>query len=342
MTDRARGAVEPEFSRLLYLVIDEPEYEAEAAAAARAALPPGWALASEPDGATAIIAIEVPVDAGMLARAGSNLRLIGTTNGDIDAPAAGLGHVRVVTLLDEHKQSHRVVAEYAVTMILALSRNLLAVARTATEHPWAPGRDTPALTDQRTYVYNWTDLQGSGYVYGKVVGIIGAGGIGSRVAQLLAPFGVRLLYTQRHRLPEGEEQRLGLEYREFDDLIRESDVITLHHRLQEGPGGSELQFCAREFAMMKPSAFLVNTARGRILDERALAEALRGGEISGVALDVFHYEPLPKDHPLLSLVGDNVILTPHIAAGSESEYWKYAVRTVIGAYDALPAPVGSD
>jgi phosphoglycerate dehydrogenase-like enzyme len=327
--------------RRLHLVVGDTTFATEASAAARSALPPGWELADEPDGATVIIAIEAAVDADMLDRAGHDLRLIGVTDENIDSVATVHDDVHVLTLPTETQQSHQVVAEFAVTMSLALTRNLLALARTTTRHPWAPGRDTPALTDQRTYVYNWTALEGSGYLYGKVVGIIGLGAIGSRVARMMAPFGVRLLYTQRHRLPEEEEQRLGVEWREFDDLIQECDVLTLHHRLQEGPDGSELQFGAREFAMMKPSAFLVNTSRGRILEEEALVEALRHGQIGGVALDVFHYEPLPKDHPLLSLAGDKVILTPHLAAGSESEYWKDVVRTALEAHDALPAPVAS-
>jgi len=122
-----------------------------------------------------------------------------------------------------------------------------------------------------------------------------------------------------------------VQWREFDDLLGESDVISLHHRLQEGPGGNEGQFGAREFALMKPTAFLVNTARGRILDEDALIAALRDRQIAGVALDVFHYEPLPKDHPLLALAGDRVILTPHIAAGTEREYWTYILAAVLDA-----------
>jgi phosphoglycerate dehydrogenase-like enzyme len=180
-------------------------------------------------------------------------------------------------------------------------------------------------------VYNWTGVEGSGFLLGKVVGLVGAGAIGVATAKLLRPFAVRLRYTQRHRLPADEEQRLGLEWREFDDLIRESDIIALSHRLQEGPGGNEGQFGAREFAMMKSTAILINTARGRMVDEEALVAALRNGEIGGVGLDVFHYEPLPKDHPLLALAGDNVILSPHIASGSEDEYWRYTLRAAVDA-----------
>jgi phosphoglycerate dehydrogenase-like enzyme len=85
---------------------------------------------------------------------------------------------------------------------------------------------------------------------------------------------------------------------------------------------------------MKPTAFLINTARGRIVDQDALVTALRNGEIAGVAQDAFPYEPMPKDHPLLALAGDNVILTPHIAAGTETEYWGLILRAVLNAADS--------
>jgi phosphoglycerate dehydrogenase-like enzyme len=317
-------------ARRLHLVPGDTTFATEAVAALQAALPDGWVLGDQPEGATLILAVDAPIEDELIKRAGPSLRLIATTIPD-DLPS-GFDDVQVVRLPTEGQQGHHVVAEYAVTMILALARNLLALARTAIEDPWAPGRDEPALTTQAKYVYNWTQLQSSGYLFDKVVGIIGVGAIGSSVAQMLAPFGARLLYTQRSRLPAADERQLHLEWRDFDDLIQESDFITLHHRLQEGPGGNEGQFSAREFAMMKNSAFLVNTSRGRILDEDALIAALREGQIAGAALDVFHYEPLPKDHPLLALAGDNVIITPHLAAGSERAYWTRVLRIALEAY----------
>jgi phosphoglycerate dehydrogenase-like enzyme len=334
-TQQGANVRDPGGARGLYLVPGGTTFATEAVVAVQGALPEGWVLADEPDGATLILAVDAPVEGEVITRAGPSLRLIATTIPD-HLPG-GFDDVQVVRLPPEGLQGHHVVAEYAVTMILALARNLLALARTATEDPWAPGRDEPALTTQAQYVYNWTQLQSSGFLFDKVVGIIGVGAIGSSVAQMLAPFGVRLLYTQRSRLPEADEQRLRLEWRDFDGLIKECDFITLHHRLQEGPGGNEGQFGAREFAMMKNSAFLVNTSRGRILDEDALVAALREGQIAGVALDVFHYEPLPKDHPLLALAGDNVIITPHLAAGSEPAYWTRLLRIALEAYAALPA-----
>jgi phosphoglycerate dehydrogenase-like enzyme len=321
----------------MYLAAGDSEDGDDARAAAPDVVPPGWVIADEPDDVTAILAIDLEVDADLIKRAGSELQVIGTMGPTVDEAAAAAG-VRVVPLLTDSQLSRLTVAEYSVALMLMLVRNLVAIARTATE-PWVAGRDTPILTDQRTYVYNWTDVQGSGFLRGRVVGIVGVGTIGAATARLLAPFGVRLLYTQRHRLAAAEEERLGVEWREFDDLLREADILALCHKLQEGPGGNEGQFGAREFAMMKPTAILINTARGRVIDEDALVTALRDGIIAGAGLDVFCYEPLPKDHPLLALAGDSLIISPHIAAGTEIEYWRYTLRALADACDTQPAPV---
>jgi phosphoglycerate dehydrogenase-like enzyme len=297
-------------------------------------LPAGWVLSNEPELASAILTIDVDIDADIVKRAGPTLRIIGTAGPSVESRAITGSRVKVVDLPKGTPFRDLGVAEHTVWAIITLTRGMLATARATTEHPWIPDRDVPALTDQKTYVYNWTGQKGPGYLYNKVVGVIGVGAIGSIVARLLAPFGVRLLYTQRHRLDEEEERRLGVEWRKFDDLIRESDVITLHMRFQEGSEGNEHQFSGREFSIMKSTAFLVNTSRGRVIDEDALVEALHNGEIAGIALDVFRYEPLPKDHPLLALVGDNVILTPHVAAGPESVYWDHVLEVMIGAYSS--------
>ncbi|HSS68553.1 MAG TPA: NAD(P)-dependent oxidoreductase [Nocardioidaceae bacterium] len=338
MMEQRLAAAEAGAGLRLYVLHDgDPTFASEVAPAITAALPPGWTLADEPDGAAVVIASDEPLTADVVDRAGDSLRVVVTTDPESDV-LTSRPDVRVVTIPSEGDMSRPVVAEYAVMMILALARNLLAMARTTVEDPWVPGRETSILTDQSTYVYNWTDLKGSGHLPGKSVGIVGAGKIGMELAQRLAPFQVRLLYTQRHRLTPAEERRMGLEWREFDDLLRESDFIALSHRLQVGPDGNENQFGAREFAMMKPTAYLVNVARGRLIDDDALVSALRNGEIAGVALDVFRYEPLPKDHPLLALAGDRVILTPHLAAASEAEYWEYVLRGALREYDGTPVP----
>jgi phosphoglycerate dehydrogenase-like enzyme len=319
--------------RRLYFATGDTERAREGRDIIGALLPQAWARSDEPDDAAAIIALDIDVDADMIKRAGDALRVIATTGRNVDEDAARRAGAQILPGPGEPLFSYRIVAEYAVTLMLTLTRNMLALARTTTEHPWVAGRDTPTLMGPKTYVYNWTQFPNSGFLIGRTVGIVGVGVIGTRVAQLLAPFGVRLIYTKRNRLPAVKERQLGLEWREFDDLLREADVITLHNRLVEGPGGNEGQFGAREFALMKPTAFLINTARGRIVDQDALVDALRNHEIAGVAQDAFPYEPMPKDHPLLALAGDNVILTPHIAAATETEYWGLILRAVLDAAD---------
>jgi D-3-phosphoglycerate dehydrogenase len=137
---------------------------------------------------------------------------------------------------------------------------------------------------------------------GKTIGIIGLGAIGQRTARLAAGLGMRVICWTMH--PRG----LGFEMVPLDRLLRESDVVSLHLRLSDQTRG----FIGRtQLAMMKPGALLINTARGPIVDEQALAEALSSGRLRGAGLDVFDTEPLPKDHPLTKL--DNVVLSPHCA-----------------------------
>lgn len=155
---------------------------------------------------------------------------------------------------------------------------------------------------------------------GKTVGIVGLGAIGRRVARLLQGFGVRLLGYDPYVAPES---LAGIEIavvRSLDDLLRESDVVTIHARLTPE---TYHMIGERELRLMKPTAYLVNTARGAIVDEKALVRALREGWIAGAALDVFEVEPPPRDHPLLQL--ENVVVTPHFASCTYEAYEREAV-----------------
>lgn len=139
-------------------------------------------------------------------------------------------------------------------------------------------------------------------ITGKTMGIIGLGAIGQRTARLAAGLGMRVICWTMH------PRDLGFEMVPLETLLRESDVVSLHLRLSDQTRG----FIGREqLAMMKPGSLFVNTARGPIVDEAALADALRSGHLRGAGLDVFDTEPLPKDHPLTKL--DNVVLSPHCA-----------------------------
>jgi lactate dehydrogenase-like 2-hydroxyacid dehydrogenase len=153
------------------------------------------------------------------------------------------------------------------------------------------------------------------------VGIVGLGRIGQAVARRLAGFGVRLLYHNRHPSPRAEE--LGATYVSFDELLETSDFVTLHcpytpetHHLID----------AAALARMKPTAILINTARGGVVDQDALVEALRSGQIWAAGLDVFTPEPLPPDHPLLQM--PNVTALPHIGSASIATRIKMAQMAV--------------
>ncbi len=149
-----------------------------------------------------------------------------------------------------------------------------------------------------------------GEVHGKTLGIIGLGRIGEAVARRARGFGMRILYTKRRRLDAGRESELSVTYRPLDDLLRESDFVSVNATLT--PETVHL-IGRRELALMRPSAYLVNTSRGPVVDEKALVEALEEKRIAGAALDVYEHEPQVEPR-LLTLA--NVVLTPHIGSAS--------------------------
>ena len=147
-------------------------------------------------------------------------------------------------------------------------------------------------------------------VHGRTLGVIGLGRIGRAVARRAAGFAMPVVYTARHRLDPGEEAALGVAWRELDELLAEADFVTVHTGLS--PATRHL-IGAEQLARMKPTAVLVNTARGPIVDEAALAAALRAGELGAAGLDVFEREP--EVHAgLLEL--DNVAIVPHLGTAT--------------------------
>ncbi|MCC6775832.1 MAG: D-glycerate dehydrogenase [Hyphomicrobiales bacterium] len=147
-------------------------------------------------------------------------------------------------------------------------------------------------------------------VSGATLGIVGFGRIGREVARRAAGFDMKVLIYDTYR-DEAVEREMGVEYRPLDDLLRESDFVTLHVALT--PETRHL-IDERAFGLMKPSAVLVNAARGPVIDSDALVAALRDGQIFAAGLDVTDPEPLPADHPLLSL--SNCTVVPHTASGT--------------------------
>ena len=157
-----------------------------------------------------------------------------------------------------------------------------------------------------------------GDIFGKTLGVIGFGRIGSSVAERMnRGFGMKILYTDINRNSEMEE-KIKAEYREIDDLLKEADFVTLHTALTDE---TKHLIDTKRLALMKPTAYLINTSRGPIVDESALVEALKENKIAGAGLDVFENEP--ELAPGLAKL-DNIVLTPHIASATKETRDKMA------------------
>jgi phosphoglycerate dehydrogenase-like enzyme len=159
----------------------------------------------------------------------------------------------------------------------------------------------------------WQSTVGSG-LHGKVLGVVGFGRVGAEVARIGAAFGMHTLGWSRS-LTEERAAAVGAHCASLETILREADVVTLH--LPLNPSTKHL-ISTRELSWMMPRALLVNTARGPIIDEAALLNALQRSQIGGAALDVFDREPLAPDHPYRQL--DNVLLTPHLGYVTEENY----------------------
>jgi glyoxylate reductase/D-3-phosphoglycerate dehydrogenase len=183
------------------------------------------------------------------------------------------------------------VSEHAVLLMLAVSRRLIWQHGNVSAGRWR-GNSAPGIHEVR----------------GKTLGIVGLGTIGKKTARLAAAFGMPVQYYDIARLSEDAEDALGVRFRLFRELLRTSDIVSLHVPLNDT---TRHMLGADELALLKPSAILVNTSRGPVIDEKALHAVLAGGAIAGAGLDVFDQEPPPADNPLFKL--DNVVLTAHLA-----------------------------
>jgi len=200
-----------------------------------------------------------------------------------------------------HALNHS-TASTALLFMLALAKRLFAQDRITRQARW--------------------DLQAAvmgSEIEGKTLGIVGLGHSGRELARLVAPFSMRILAYSPHADP-AEAQRLGVRLAALGEIMAESDFVSIHARLTES---TRLLIGGRQLSLMKPTAFLVNIARGEIVDQAALVECLRERRIAGAGLDVFAVEPLPVDDPLITL--DNVILTPHWSPAT-TDIWKATGR----------------
>ena len=170
-----------------------------------------------------------------------------------------------------------------------------------------------AREDQAMRQGQWQVSLGS-RLAGRTLGVIGLGRIGSEVARIAPAFGMRVMAWSEN-LTEERAREVGATRVGKEELLQASDVVTMHLRLS---ARTEKTIGAAEFALLRPTAFLVNTARSGLVEERALVDALRNGRIAGAALDVFDEEPLPVDHPLRHL--PNTVVTPHIGGVTRERY----------------------
>lgn len=246
-----------------------------------------------------------------LMAAAPQLRVIaraGTGVDNIDVPAATRRGIAVMNAPGANTVS---AAEHAIALLLALVRRI-------------PG----AVEAMRRGEWDRKRFEGS-ELRGKTMGIVGLGRIGGQVAQLARAFGMQLVGHDPYLAPERAAE-LQAKVVPLDQLLQIADVVTLHMAHTEQ---THHLINAERLRLMKATAVLINTARGELVDEAALADAVRAGQIAGAAVDVFAVEPLPADAPLRSVPG--VILTPHLAASTAEAQERVSIETCSAVREAL-------
>jgi lactate dehydrogenase-like 2-hydroxyacid dehydrogenase len=260
--------------------------------------------------ADAILTYQVDVPAALI-QAAARLRLIqkhGLNCRNIDVAAAASRNVVVATL---PLMRNVTVAEHALALMLACARRIVAAHEAVRAARYQDLGLEPMATSQHQYRSNWARLEGLSELFRAAVGIVGMGDIGMEIAKRCRAFEMTVSYTQRRAHPAATEAALGIRYSPLAELLTASDFVVL--ALPHSPQTDRL-IGARELALMKPSATLINVGRGGLIDEDALIEALRAKRIAKAGLDVYRYEPLPVSSALRSL--ENVVLQPHTGGGS--------------------------
>lgn len=217
----------------------------------------------------------------------------GMRNAAIDIAAAKALEIQVCGT-DSYKQA---APELTWALIMASTRNLLVEANAVRDGGWQVGL--------------------GGDLYGKTLGILGLGSIGQKVAQFAQVFGMRVIAWSENLTPERAAES-GVTWVSKRELFEQADILTVHLVLSDRSRGL---VDAQALGWMKPTARLVNTARGPIVDEQALVQALSTGRLAGAALDVYSQEPLPAEHPFRRL--PNVLATPHVGYVSEQNYRQF-------------------
>lgn len=236
------------------------------------------------------------IDAEMIAAAGDRLRLIANYGAGTDHIDLAAARARKIMVTNTPGVFTDDTADLTMALILLVPRRFAEAARTLAAGEWS-GWAPSSLLGHR--------------IGGKQLGIVGMGRIGQAVAHRARAFGLNVIYHNRHRLPEALENMLGARYEpDLDALVREADILSLNC-----PSSPETHglMDARRIGLMKPEAYLINTARGDLVDENALIAALESGRLGGAGLDVFSNEPA-VDPRLLAL--PNVVLLPHVGSAT--------------------------
>lgn len=239
------------------------------------------------------------------------LQVIGRAGVGVDNIDVAAATERGVAVLNAPSGNTISAAELTCALILACVRRIPAADRSMKAGEW----------DRKSF--SGTEL------YGKTLGLVGAGRIGGEVARRARAFGMRVVAYDPYLTPERAAD-LDIELGTLEDVLARADVLSLHVPLTDSTAGL---LGAEQLARMKRGAIIVNAARGGVLDESALADALASGHLGGAALDVFAEEPLPADHPLREL--RNVILTPHLGAATEEAQHNVAVEIAEAVRAAL-------
>ncbi len=270
----------------------------------------GAALRDAAAGVDGVVTATRPVD-GDLIEATHGLRLIqvqGRARWAVDLEAAGTAGVPVSVL------PHRgaiAVAEQTLALMLGLYRKVVPGHRGTRNAEYLGQGVEPVRTTERKIAFNWLGYDDILQLHGRVLGLVGLGGIGLEVARRARAFDMDVAYYKRGRFPRRHEKMAGVRYLPLRDLLAASDVVSLH---APHTPHTEHIIDAKALSLMKRDAILVNTARGGLVDEAALLDALQTGQIAGAGLDVFLDEPLPADNPLIG--APNVLFSPHVGGGT--------------------------
>jgi phosphoglycerate dehydrogenase-like enzyme len=242
---------------------------------------------------------------GEFFRSASKLRLVQLLSAGYDHVDVEAARKAGVPVSNNGGANAIAVAEHTLMLMLAVQKRLVRFHNDVAAGKWRAGKP------DETRIYE---------LAGRTLGIVGLGNIGKKVARRAAAFDMKIQYYDIVRLTEDQEDALGARFVLFEELLRTSDVVSLHVPLTDG---TRRLMGAREFALMKPGAILVNTCRGPVVDEDALHRALTQKQIAGAGLDVFVEEPPKPNHPLFAL--PNVTLSPH-SAGPTWENWTARFR----------------